>query len=113
MPDLMAQNKRVYQWAGIDLGEYNTMLLQKSLKALTVSADAANLRLWGKIRGTERDYYVAEGSSQQGALDTEGTDIEGRGTDGVNKFAYWASNSPAGPWVVLPDLTAEDLRRAK
>jgi hypothetical protein len=107
-------NKKIYQWAGIDLGEYNTLLLQKSLKALAQISEANNLRLWGKIRGSNKDYYIAEGSSTQGATEVEGSvEIEPRGSEGINKFAYWVSNSPAGPWIVLPDLTVEDLRASK
>ena len=64
MPDLMSLNKSVYQWAGIDLGEYNALLLQKSLKKLTAENGISNLRLWGKILGTEKDYYIAEGQSE-------------------------------------------------
>jgi radial spoke head protein 4A len=110
----MTANKKLYQWAGIDLGQYSTLLLQKSLKELAVKADASNLRLWGKIKGTLKDYFVVEGTSAQGAGEAEeGSIIEARGSEGVNKFAYWVSNSPAGPWTVLPDITAEDLRAAK
>jgi radial spoke head protein 4A len=108
----MTANKKLYQWAGIDLGQYSTLLLQKSLKELAVKA--SNLRLWGKIKGTHKDYFVVEGTSAQGAGEAEeGSIIEARGSEGVNKFAYWVSNSPAGPWTVLPDITAEDLRAAK
>ena len=39
--------------------------------------------------------------------------MEPRGAEGINKFAYWASNSPTGPFQVLPDLTAEDMRASK
>lgn len=49
------------------------MLLQKSLVGLIKESGAANLRLWGKIKGTEYDYYVAEGTLEAG---------EGEGEDG-------------------------------
>ena len=59
------------------------------------------MRLWGKIRGTEKDYYIAEGSLEageggEGEEPVEG--VEARGT-GVNKNVYWASNSPIAEWV--------------
>jgi len=57
---------RVYQWAGIGFGENETLLLQKSLKQLAISSAASNLRLWGKIQGTQRDYYIAEGNTEAG-----------------------------------------------
>ena len=39
--------------------------------------------------------------------------MEPRGTEGINKFAYWAANSPIGPWKLLPDLTVEDFKSSK
>ena len=33
----------------------------KSLKKLVQQTGASNVRLWGKILGTEKDYYIAEG----------------------------------------------------
>ena len=60
MPDLISLNKQVYNWAGIDLGEYNSLLLQKSLKELVKANGLTNLKLWGKITGIEKDYYIAE-----------------------------------------------------
>jgi hypothetical protein len=33
---------------------------------------ASSLRFWGKIKGSEMDYYVAEGTQDQG----EGEDVE-------------------------------------
>jgi hypothetical protein len=35
----------------------------KSLKQLAATTGAANVRLWGKIWGTDKDYYIAEGTS--------------------------------------------------
>jgi hypothetical protein len=84
------------------------------MKALAVSAEAQNLRFWGKIRGTAKDYYIVQGVSNQGAGDDEeGSGREARGSEGVNQFAYWASNSPAGPFTVLPDLDPSDLAASK
>jgi hypothetical protein len=63
---------------------------------LAVTAQAASLRLWGKIRGTERDYYIAEGIAAGGeANEEEGqVDMEPKGADGVNRWTYWVCNSP-------------------
>jgi radial spoke head protein 4/6 len=73
------------------------------------------LRLWGKIRGTQKDYYIAEGSLEGGAAEGEGeppADFEPRGT-GVNKFVYWATNSPMDAWTQLPDLKPVDIINAR
>ena len=113
MPDLPSLNKSVYQWAGIDFGEYNALLLQKTLKKLSVELNISNLRLWGKILGTEKDYYIAEGSAE--ATDPNPNppdDFEARGT-GINTYGYWVANSPMGPWTALEDLTPADLGAAR
>jgi hypothetical protein len=48
-------------------------------------------------------------------LDTEGQniEIEPRGSEGINKFCYWASNSPVGPWTTLPDLSVDEFKVSK
>lgn len=48
------------------------MLLQKSLKLLIAKTTASQMRLWGKIKGTEKDYYVAEGKMDGGGEEGEG-----------------------------------------
>lgn len=80
------------------------MLLQKNLKKLITSSGASSIRLWGKIVGTEKDYYVAEGvlesgggeGGEEGAEPVEG--MEARGS-GVNKYVYWVCNGPLGQWI--------------
>lgn len=53
---------KVFQYAGVGFGDNETLLLMKSLKKLATDTGAANIRLWGKIHGTEKDYYIAEGT---------------------------------------------------
>lgn len=104
-------DSRVYQWAGIGFGDNETLLLAKSLKHLAGSA--TSVRLWGKIQGTQKDYYIAEGISEAGVTEEEKpAGFEARGS-GVNKFVYWATNSPLEAWVQLPDLTPSDLQAAR
>jgi len=53
------------------------------------------MRLWGKIRGTEKDYYVAEGKVEAAEGEPESQmaeDAEAKGT-GVNVYTYWVTNS--------------------
>ena len=87
------------------------MLLQKSLqKLLSTVPDCGNMRLWGKIRGTQSDYFIAEGTLAE-AEPTEGL-ADPRG-QGVNKYVYWACNSPLEKWTQLPDLRTQDLLNAR
>jgi len=114
IPDLLGDNKKLYSWAGIDFGEFNCMLLQKTLKTLAANTGASNLRFFGKILGTEKDYFIAEGTAEDpNADDEKPADMELRGT-GVNTFAYWATNDPAhGEWVALPDLCPVDIEASR
>lgn len=77
------------------------MLLQKSLKTLVQEKRISKIKLWGKIKGSKQDYYVAEGVAEA-AGDEDGAalpeDMEPKGT-GVNKFTYWATNSPLSNWT--------------
>jgi len=83
------------------------------LKKLAADSGAAKLRFFGKIRGTDNDYYVAEGEGAGGEEGGEGEgevapDVEPNGT-GVNKFTYWVSHSSLGAWIKLPDISPLDL----
>jgi radial spoke head protein 4/6 len=110
----VSDNKTVYQWAGINIGEHNSMLLQKALCSLAKASGASKLRFWGKIHGTEKDYYIAEGVAEAQATEEEKpADSEPRGT-GANEFAYWVCNSPdENKWTALPDLTTADIAIAR
>ena len=94
VPDMLAESK-IFQWAGIGFGQQELYRLQKSLKKLAADSGAARLRLFGKIRGTENDYYVAEGEVEGGDEEEGGdekpADFEPKGT-GVNKNTYWVSH---------------------
>ena len=64
------------------------------------------MRFFGKISGSERDYYVAEGTLEGGDEGDEvekPADFEPRGT-GVNKYVYWVTNNILDKWTKLPDL---------
>jgi len=106
MPDLVQDNKSVYQWANINFGEHVSMLLQKSMQNLSKTSGASKLRFWGKINGTERSYYIAEGVAEAPeAAEGAPADIEPRNS-GANEFAYWVCNCPSeNKWTMLPDLS--------
>lgn len=69
------------------------------------------IKLWGKIKGTKRDYFIAEGTLEAGEAEVpEG--VEARGT-GLNKFVYWATNSACSEWCQLPDIKPQDVLNAR
>jgi len=50
------------EWAGISFGDDFSYMIQKSLKRLAVMSDAQSLKFFGKIYGTQKDYWVAQGT---------------------------------------------------
>ena len=83
------------------------------MQRLALKRSARQLRLWGKIIGSERDYYIAEGQADGGEEAGElGADVEPKGT-GANKWTYWASNDLTGEWTELPLATPAQLRIAR
>ena len=75
------------------------MLLLKSIKDLATKTPAMTFaRLWGKIHGTTKDYYIVEGFVPLDGEAPADEDAEARGV-GINEFVYWASNSACGPWT--------------
>jgi len=90
-----------------------------SLRKLAADTDRLQkLRLWGKILGTDADYYVAEGTlklpedgPEPGTVVLPGTpefDVEPRG-EGANISSYWVSTGGAAPWVRLPAARASHV----
>ena len=61
IPNLVEQMKML-EWAGVNFGEDNVYILQKSLKKLAVLSGASSIMFFGKIFGTEKDYWIAQGT---------------------------------------------------
>lgn len=69
------------------------------------------------IRGTQKDYYIAEGELGEGGDEGEGEverppEFEAKGT-GVNMMTYWVSHSSFGAWTKLPDLAPSDISASR
>ena len=69
-----------------------------------------SVHLWGKIQGSVKDYYVAEGEKEGGA--EVPPEVEARGT-GVNKNVYWVTNSVTDEWIELPDAVPSTINLAR
>ena len=98
--DMMAES-RIFAWAGIGFGEQETYRLQKSIKKLAAAKPHSAIRFFGKIYGTEKDYYVVECKGEVAADEDEapvdgGEDaepdplLEPAGT-GVNELTYYVT----------------------
>lgn len=87
----------------------------KQLKQLSSTTGASSVKFWGKIFGTQKDYYIVEVNKAQAGLPepTLPEGCEARGEQGVNMYSYFVSNAAQGPWVPLPDLEPRDLEAVR
>ena len=73
------------------------------------------MRFFGKIHGTEKDYYVVEATVPEGEEDGGGDlapDVEPKGT-GVNLYSYYVAHDSLSDWIKLPDLTPTDIAASR
>lgn len=119
---------QTFEWAGISISEKESYLLTNSLRNLAFKKDLKNgVSLWGKIYGTEKDYYIAEAdgidSGKQIKInikiltidktDELPPDFEKRNEDGVNKNTYYVTNDLTMDWIELPDVKPSQLKAAR
>lgn len=88
-----------------------------SLLQLQQAKNLSFVRFFGKVFGTQADYYVAQGTyveppaPEDGAEEAPpppGAPVEEAGT-GCNAFVYFVCNDPAGEWTALPDVTPQQI----
>ena len=51
---------QIFEWFGVSMGEKMAYLLTNSLRNLASNKNLGNVIFWGKIYGSEKDYYIAE-----------------------------------------------------
>jgi radial spoke head protein 4/6 len=75
--------------------------------------NARYLKLWGKVIGSQKDYFIAEGQADGGEEAGElAPETEPKGT-GVNKWNFYVCTELAGEWTELPLITPSQLRTAR
>lgn len=86
-----------------------------TLKKLLLETKADSIKFWGKIFGTEQDYYIIYGVFKETteSLDFNKLLYEKRRTEGVNRFLFWVSNSCLEDWYELPDVSSEQMIASK
>ena len=106
--------------AGIGLSKEETYRVYAALLQLQQTKQLATVRFFGKVLGTEADYYVAECTGYQPPdpdpdADPEPeppADAEPAGS-GCNAFTYFVTNDPASEWTVLPDVKPKEIVASK
>mmetsp|Transcript_57727 Transcript_57727/g.122807 ORF Transcript_57727/g.122807 Transcript_57727/m.122807 type:complete len:435 (-) Transcript_57727:53-1357(-) len=112
VPDMM-EELEMLTWAGVGLGELETYKIMCSIRNMSTKQEGyTKIRFWGKILGTDADYYVAEASRDGGGDAEEGEDMDPPGT-GVNAFTYFVTTDLAGDWVKLPDIKTREIVAAR
>eukprot|EP00825_Cyclidium_porcatum_P039634 TRINITY_DN4852_c0_g1_i1.p1 TRINITY_DN4852_c0_g1~~TRINITY_DN4852_c0_g1_i1.p1 ORF type:complete len:497 (+),score=131.93 TRINITY_DN4852_c0_g1_i1:147-1637(+) len=113
VPNFMEES-RWFEWAGVGFSQEEVYRIFKSLTLMSQKKAAKQVRLWGKILGSAKDYYVAEGIVEGGA-EEEGlpADVEPKGQKGINKFNYFVTTDLTQEWVELPTINPDQLRTSR
>jgi len=117
------EDAAMFEWAGVGFGRQESYHLAMSLRRLAMDTPALEeLRIWGKVMGTEGDYYVAEGVLQAPGdvpppppfvlPSAPEHDVEPRG-QGPNTYTYWVAQDAVSPWVRLPAARASHIAAAR
>lgn len=113
IPDVLAQHKLLNR-IGVDLGDEEAYKLSLSLQNLANKNELAECRFWGKIFGTQKDYYIAEGKLEDyGEEDEADGGKEPMGT-GCNEYIYFVTNSlQSQEWSKLPAILPHQIKVAR
>jgi len=117
VPDF-CEDAEVLQWAGVGFGELESYKIKCALRNLAfkqMENGYTRIRLWGKVLGTDADYYVAEAykEGETGEADENDPDAEVAG-QGVNKYSYLVTNDLASQeWTKLPNTKPKEIVAAR
>jgi len=110
------EDAAMFEWAGVGFGKQESYHMAMSLRALAANTPGLeSLRLWGKVLGTEGDYYIAESTFQGAGVPAPmmpEDDVEPRG-QGSNRCIYWVKSGQFDPWVRLPHARASQIKAAR
>ena len=97
-------------WCGISLNETESFLLTNSIRNLSAKLQAGMLTFFGKIYGTQKDYYIVQGADIDPKEDAVyDNDMEKKKEDGINQYTYYVTNDLSSDWVELPDIKPSQL----
>eukprot|EP00931_Biecheleriopsis_adriatica_P088793 TRINITY_DN63027_c0_g1_i1.p1 TRINITY_DN63027_c0_g1~~TRINITY_DN63027_c0_g1_i1.p1 ORF type:complete len:438 (+),score=136.87 TRINITY_DN63027_c0_g1_i1:91-1404(+) len=115
IPDFV-EDAETLSWAGVGLGDvesYKVMCSLRNLAAKEKDAGITKLRFWGKVLGTEADYYVAEAVREGGGEEEDADPDAEKSGEGANQFTYYVTNDLAGEWRRLPDIKPREIIAAR
>lgn len=92
-------------FAGISFGDKESLLINTSLRNLSSTLQGGNVTFFGKIRGTLKDYYIAEATEIEPPAEAiYDADMEKRKEDGINRNVFYVTNDLSDKWEELPDV---------
>ena len=84
--------------------------MTNSIRNLSAKLQAGMLTFFGKIYGTQKDYYIVQGADIDPKEDANyDNDMEKRKEDGINQYVYYVTNDLTSEWVELPDIKPSQL----
>ncbi|MCQ2819820.1 MAG: hypothetical protein MJ252_21355 [archaeon] len=102
-------------YAGISFGDKESLLLTNSLKSLSSNLTSGSIKFFGKIMGSEKDYYIAEGVDMESS-NTEinyDNDMEKIKEEGVNRNIFFVTNDLSEKWVELPVVKPKQIIQSR
>lgn len=97
------------EWAGISFNSNEWFKLKIAIKKILIQNDCEYIRFFGKIFGINSDYYIIQGVPRKYKQKNGEKYLELRGSEGINKYTFWVSDSLLENWVELPDITHEQI----
>lgn len=111
IPDFMAEAS-LLEWAGFGLGKEKTWEWHLSIQALATGKELTNVRFWGVINGTKKDYYIVEAKLEEYPEEEEPEGEESKNEPlgvGANECIYFVTNSTTEAWTQLPAVKASHV----
>ena len=89
-------------------------MIDKHLTLVSQMFKAEQVRFWGKILGTNKDYYVMQGrTTKDGGIQDVPKGSQKRG-EGINYYSFWVTNNIfEDKWYQLPLITPEHVKKSR
>eukprot|EP00928_Gymnodinium_smaydae_P064187 TRINITY_DN47596_c0_g1_i1.p1 TRINITY_DN47596_c0_g1~~TRINITY_DN47596_c0_g1_i1.p1 ORF type:complete len:467 (-),score=114.31 TRINITY_DN47596_c0_g1_i1:72-1472(-) len=115
--DFMVESD-VLAWAGCGLGEQESYKVMCAMRNLSTreTEGIKSMRFWGKILGTEQDYYVVEAerdAQPDYEPETEGEEPPPAQALMYSWYAYYVCTDLVGNWTKLPELRPREILAAR
>lgn len=106
-------NSNMLEWAGISFNPTEWYKIRIAMKKILVENDCEYIRFFGKIFAKDTDYYIIQGLPRKYPAQNPPKHVETRGSEGINKYTFWVSDSVLEYWKELPDITHEQLVKSR